>query len=101
MEDFDHVYRFELLETEHQEFVDGHSKLTIDTSLDFLADKCQKMIPMDSSVQPIWMVVHTTYQEELQLLIDHARDVAKIEQVEPKFVILSDVPPTRFRNTLS
>lgn len=93
VEDFNHVYRFEPLEAEHQEFINSRSKMIIDARLDFFTARSKKKssVDMDSLTQPIWLIVHTTHQAELHMLVDHAKDIASIEQIEPKLVILSDV----------
>lgn len=93
MEPFNQAYYFEPLEIEHQHFIDNNSGLITRATLDFFAGKAQKAVPLPSSTQPIWLIVHTTRLEEVQLLLDHARDIAEIEQVKPSFIILSDVKP--------
>ena len=88
---FTNTYRFEPLETDHQQFINSHCTSIIDASLNFFSNTPNRMVFTYHLTQPIWLIVHTTHQEELKLLIDHAQDIADIEQVKPHFIILSDV----------
>ncbi len=89
--EFDQAYRFEPLETEHQQFIDFHCKRVVDVSLDYLSGQSQKPPPLMDSKEPVWLIIHTSHEDELRVLIDHAEDIATIEGITPKLVILSDV----------
>ncbi|MEM1406836.1 MAG: hypothetical protein AAGG59_08690 [Bacteroidota bacterium] len=88
---FNSIYRFEPLETDHQVFIQKHGKQIIDVSLDFSFLRSNKPPPTKKLSQPLWLIVHSTHQEELKLLVDHAQDIAKLKQLHPHFVVLSDV----------
>ncbi|MDW3193559.1 MAG: hypothetical protein R8G66_14385 [Cytophagales bacterium] len=87
---FTNVYRFESLEAEYQEYLDKHSRAI--TSVDFSASSFaeENRHPLGQSEQPIWLVVHSSSEEELALLIDHAFDLAFIEKKRPRIIVLSD-----------
>ncbi|MDW7694502.1 hypothetical protein R9C00_07105 [Flammeovirgaceae bacterium SG7u.111] len=84
------AYIFEELENEHQQFIAENSSHLLNASLHF-PSPANKPSAVEKLKKPIWLVVHTSQQEELEVLIDHAQDLAKIEQVEPEIVILSDL----------
>ncbi|MEM6523943.1 MAG: hypothetical protein AAF693_09130 [Bacteroidota bacterium] len=88
---FNTIYCFEPLEVDHQAFIQNYGKQIIDVSLDFSFLRSNKLPPTKKLTQPLWLIVHSTHAEELKLLVDHAQDIAKMEQVWPDFVILSDV----------
>lgn len=85
---FDSTYYFEPLHTDHQQFIKVNSKLTIEATLDYQIDANRVV---NKRAKPLWLIVHSTYQEELQLLIHHAQDIAKLERIDPEFLVLSDV----------
>ncbi|MBL3657254.1 hypothetical protein [Fulvivirga sediminis] len=37
-----------------------------------------------------WIIVHTSHLEEVQVLIDHAKDLAMLERVNPEIIVLTD-----------
>ncbi|MEM8568159.1 MAG: hypothetical protein AAGF85_16980 [Bacteroidota bacterium] len=88
---FNNIYRFESLESDHQVFIQNHGKQIIDSSLDFSFLSSKTQPSLQKLLQPLWLIVHSTHSEELKLLADHARDIAKLEQLHPHFVVLSDV----------
>ncbi|MEM6526572.1 MAG: hypothetical protein AAF693_22460 [Bacteroidota bacterium] len=87
----DTIYHFEPLETDHQVFIQNRSQRIIEASLNFSFLNSEKPPSPKKLSQPLWLIVHSTHPEELKLLVDHAQDIAKLEQVHPHFVILSDV----------
>ncbi|MEM9859689.1 MAG: hypothetical protein AAF843_20215 [Bacteroidota bacterium] len=88
---FNTIYRFEPLETDHQLFIQSHGKQIIKVSLDFSFLQSNKLPTTKKLSQPLWLIVHSTHPEELKLLLDHAQDIAKLEQIQPHFIVLSDV----------
>ena len=42
-----------------------------------------------TTINPIWLIVHSEPQEEVLTLYDHARDISYAEMVTPTFVIVS------------
>lgn len=88
---FTNVYRFEALEFEHQDYLEKYSQAII--PIDFLVSSFEgdNKHPLAQSKQPIWLVVHSSSVSELELLIDHARDLAQIENTYPKLIVLSDM----------
>ncbi|MEO1096524.1 MAG: hypothetical protein AAFX57_02060 [Bacteroidota bacterium] len=88
---FNSIYRFEPLDIDHQAFIQNHGNQIIKSPLnfDFLISK--KPPSTKKLLQPLWLIVHSTHLEELKLLLDYAQDIAKLEQVNPHFVVLSDV----------
>ncbi|MEM7109860.1 MAG: hypothetical protein AAF519_16665 [Bacteroidota bacterium] len=88
---FNDIYRFEPLESDHQMFIQNHGKQIIDCSLDFSFLRSNKTPSIKKPLQPLWLIVHSTHPEELELLLHHAQDIAQLEQVSPYFVVLSDV----------
>ncbi|MEM9857911.1 MAG: hypothetical protein AAF843_11160 [Bacteroidota bacterium] len=90
IETFTSTYTFEPLESDHQHFIKRNSKTLIKTSLDYTSDR-KIIIPKKKSSASIWLIVHSTHQQELLLLIDHAMDIAMLEKKDPEFVVISDV----------
>ncbi len=88
---FNKIYRFEPLESDHQVFIENQGELIIDGFLDFDFLISKKPPSTKKLLQPLRLIVHSTHPEEMKLLLDHAQDIAKLEQVSPLFVVLSDV----------
>ncbi|MEM7549503.1 MAG: hypothetical protein AAF363_07510 [Bacteroidota bacterium] len=88
---FDNTYQFEPLEPDHQLFIETYCNSIVSYSLDYKArDLDQKQLEKSLS-KSIWLIVHSTQPEELQILVDHAQDIAKLERIKPKFIVISDV----------
>ena len=82
---------FEPLEAAHIEHLQEHSTRIINASLNYPApnkNEVEKKVRKLS--QPIWLIVHTSNGEELQILLDHAKDLARLEKKKPCFIVLSD-----------
>ena len=88
--EFESSFLFEELEEPHYTFLLNHSKKVEKVELRCpLPDKAFTH-PLFGEQQPIWLIVHTSNPAEVRLLLDHARDIASIERVEPHFVVLSN-----------
>lgn len=89
---FHQSFIFESLEDEHYRFIKSCSKELIPSSLVYPPSEPTKAALNISQVrQPIWLIVHTTHQEEVEILIQHARDLAQLEGQSPQMVVLTDV----------
>ena len=93
--EFNTAFLFEELEAPHQAFIERHSRQVARIQLDYPAPDLSFSHALLDSDQPIWLIVHTSRQEEVTLLLDHARDIASIENAHPCFVVLSDTRTER------
>ena len=85
------TFRFEQLEPDHQKFVERTSQKLEEILLTY-SSVAQGGPPILSKKKgPFWLIQHTSVEEELQLLIDHACEIASIEEVAPSFIVLSDL----------
>lgn len=58
------------------------------------------VVPLPATIQaefqalprPLWLIVHSQPQEEVEALIDMARDQARLEAVAPTFCVITQVP---------
>lgn len=87
---FETTYQLEQLCPPHQQFINSHSR-----QIEMLPLKYPQPQPVRHPLllqrKPIWLIVHTSHEEELQLLIDHALDIAQIEKCEAQLVVLSEL----------
>ncbi len=92
---FDHTYWFEPLEKEHEEFISEFSTLTDYVELHYPPPDPER-IPLTQipTGKPIWLIVHSFEKGEVDLLLHYARDIARIENKHPAFIVLSDQPVT-------
>ncbi|MBL6449395.1 hypothetical protein JMN32_23995 [Fulvivirga sp. 29W222] len=84
------VYVFEPLEPDHESYVKTatqvkHMELSFPSPTHIL-EKLEKYN------QPVWLVVHTTHLDEIEVLLNHAVDLAKMEGNDPHIVVLCDQP---------
>lgn len=86
----DCVFVFEPLEPEHDNYV-KNAALVKRVEMSFPAPK-GKPEALRQFSKPIWLVVHTTHEDEIEVLIDHAIDLANIEGSQPQLVVLCDQP---------
>jgi len=88
---FSKVYQLEPLEPEHEDFIRQHSleiaPLRLHYPVGSVANIPPELIP---SHRPIWLIVHAFHKEETETLLQYARDVARLENINPCFVVLSD-----------
>ena len=89
---FHKAYVFEPLENEHLQFLKDHFSEIILADLQY--PEPEGLVSIEKKIRgfkkPIWLIVHSTHSEELEVLINHAIDLATIERKDPQFVILSD-----------
>lgn len=87
---FETTFCFESLSSDHLQFINTHSKQIRNAELKYsLPSQVDHKIL--KAEKPIWLIVHTTNREELNMLIDHALDVANIRKTNPQLVVLSDI----------
>lgn len=88
---FSKVYRLEPLEPEHENFIRSHSSEIISLRLHYpegsVMNIPQKLLPPH---KPVWLIVHAFHKEETETLYQYAKDVARLEKINPSFVVLSD-----------
>ncbi|MEM6831103.1 MAG: hypothetical protein AAF551_11365 [Bacteroidota bacterium] len=88
---FKRTFCFEPLTPDHQKFIQSSSQEVLRTTLRYPSPQ-----PISHKVlhlkKPLWLIVHTTYKEEINLLLDHAMDIANIQKCTPQFVVLTDQP---------
>ncbi|MDN5203660.1 hypothetical protein QQ008_19885 [Fulvivirgaceae bacterium BMA10] len=90
---FHKVIKLEPLENDHEAFINASSG-NITTMLlkypDPDADKTGDQINHIDS--PIWLIVHAFHKEELEQIIEYAVETARLENKEPYWVIISNIP---------
>jgi hypothetical protein len=88
---FEQTFCFEELEENHQNFIEQCSQSITPITLRYEQSDPSKIpaakIPAN---KPIWLVVHAFNREELEALLNYAKEMAKIERQNPTFVVLSD-----------
>lgn len=86
----DTAYIFETLELAHQNYIDAHAYLQESMQLRFPLKSTlpQKLKTIDG--KELWLIVHTSQKEEVEVLLDQAIDMARIAQKQPAFVVLTD-----------
>ena len=89
---FEISYCFEPLSKDHQSFILSNSKGHQAFQLSYPKPQPQRAkafaLPLH---HPLWLIVHSTHQEELEVLIHQAKDIAAIQKCSPHFLVLSDV----------
>lgn len=88
---FHQTYCFEELEEDHKRFIEQTSKAVTPITLRYPTPDETK-IPASQIPQgkPIWLIVHSFIQEEVEALVAYAKEMAKIEDKNPAFVVLTD-----------
>jgi len=88
---FEKIFVFEPLEEPHQSFLKKQAREIISVKLEYPSSTNEQIRrKIERLNRPIWLVVHTSDQKELELLWQHAQDIALVEQIAPQWVILSD-----------
>ena len=92
---FDKIYVFEQLEAKHGLFLAKSNQKIENFKLDYSwMSSAQSEQTIGNRIvewkAEIWLIVHTSDQEETQLLISHAQDIAEIEGKKPKLIILTN-----------
>ncbi|NQZ78788.1 MAG: hypothetical protein HRT61_22135, partial [Ekhidna sp.] len=86
---FETAFLFEELEEAHFSYIASHSSSVLEVELGYGSADPSFDHPLISQEKPIWLIVHSSNVQEVTMLVDHAVDVASIEQVQPHFVVLS------------
>ncbi|GAA4835489.1 hypothetical protein [Algivirga pacifica] len=90
---FEQALLMESLEQEHLDYLSVTSK-------EVLAFSWPKTLPVctisltdylseSESQKPLWLLVHSTPQEEVEALADYAQEVALIEGIDPCFILIT------------
>lgn len=88
---FNTVFAFEPLEEKHQKYIDIYTDEFIQTKLNYSANSNTEVEKRVEEIKsPVWLIVHSSNQEELELLWQHAQDIALVNQIEPQWIVLSD-----------
>ena len=82
----------EPLEDEHLSWLKKHSEDI--EEINFIRKLSAKKEITKISKEPTWLVVHSQPSEEVDLLIEHAMDLAKMETHDAKLVVISGVMPS-------
>lgn len=83
----------EPLEPAHSEFVYQQADLCAEVALQYGWKYDAVPVELAEVARPIWLVVHSTHQEEVGALVAHASDMAKMEGAAPSIVVISDCQP--------
>jgi hypothetical protein len=88
---FDECIYFEELEEAHMQFIKRVSGKVSFAELGY-PQPAPKRIPTEiiPADKPIWLIVHSFFYEEVEMLIGYAKAIAKMEMEDPAFVVLSD-----------
>ncbi|UII25858.1 hypothetical protein LVD15_21545 [Fulvivirga maritima] len=82
---------FEELEKEHQKYLLAHSG-NMKKSKPSLELNNRNILYNRKLCNKYWLVVHSSNQEEVQVLIDHAKDMAMLEGATPEILVVTDQP---------
>lgn len=84
------TYIVENVDNEHFEFIDSNSNQQLRLTLDYQKSKPTKeVLEIFNSPKEIWLIVHSTPIDEVLALLEHAKDIANVENKNPQFVIIS------------
>lgn len=85
------TFLLETLEPLHLQFIAENTDEAVTLRLNYPEPEPSRiqlsLVPPD---KPLWLIVHSSDKEEVQLLHDHAVEIAAIEGVNPFLVVLSD-----------
>jgi hypothetical protein len=89
--DFETVYQLEELEDEHLNFLSSKTKNIEQLTLNYPQPEEINLsafkIPSD---KVLWLIVHAFNTDELEMLVQYAKEAAYQEQCNPYFVVISD-----------
>ncbi len=93
--EFDKIYMFEQLEVEHEFFLAKSNQKIESLKLNYSwMSSAQSKQTIKNRIEEweedIWLIVHTSDEEETQLLVSHAQDISEIERKTPQLVILTN-----------
>jgi len=88
---FEVSYCFEELSADHLSYIYTYSRRHEPFKLNYPKPTASLLQPSLKSSQPIWLIIHTTHKEELEILISHAQDIAFITKCSPRYMVFTDV----------
>ncbi|MFT5917007.1 MAG: hypothetical protein ACI81T_003520 [Bacteroidia bacterium] len=93
--EFDKNYLFEPLKVKHEKFLSKNSQNTLKVELDYswmssVKSKQEILHRIGKKEDEIWLVVHTSDEEETQLLISQAQDISEIEGKKIQLIVLTN-----------
>lgn len=88
---FFYVYQLEELEDGHQQFITSKASTIEKLTIDYPPAQIDNIIsnPLYNH-KPRWLIVHAFNKEELESLVQYAQEVARQENLQPFFLVLSD-----------
>lgn len=87
---FKKTYIVDFLSVEQEHFIKKFSKKTISLSLKYQINKPDKQtLKSFSTVKSNWLIVHSSPKEELAVLIEQAKDLARIQNSSPRLLVIS------------
>jgi len=85
---YEKVYQLEALEPGHLGYLKQCTKEVFSTNLQYPTPNPARVThPFQ---EPLWLIVHSFHQEEVESLIRFAEDQARIEKVNPTFLVITD-----------
>lgn len=99
---FDKTFILEKLSFEHQEWIDNNSKKQEKIKLHYPILKPNSLMKNLKSKQlnPIWLIVHSQPTEEVDFLYNYASELADIQGIKPKIIIISKVKLTEKKQVI-
>jgi len=88
---FDKTFVVEKLDLEQSNFIKQNSSDTQEIELMYSTGRNPELrrAILSTFRNPPWLIVHSEPFEELQLLVDYARDTAEIEKMNPEYLVIS------------
>ncbi len=87
---FEKVYQLEALEADHLGYLKKCAKEIVSTNIQYLVPNPARVTHQFQ--KPLWLIVHSFHPEEIESLIRYAEDQARIEKVNPGFLVITDQP---------
>ncbi len=88
---FDTVYCLEELEEAHQQFITQRAKAIQQLTLHYPAPSSTVTVnDITPKNKPLWLVVHAHSKQEVESLVHYAQDVARQQDIDVFFLVLSD-----------
>jgi len=85
---YEKVYQLEALEPAHLAYLKNSTKEIIPTNIHYPPPNPARITHQFQ--KPLWLIVHSFHQEEVESLIRYAEDQARIEKVNPTFLVITD-----------
>jgi len=89
---FEETLIFEELEEAHMQFVNKVSANISHIDLNYPEADTSKILSQEvvAMDKPIWLIVHSFIREEVEALVAYAKEIARLENQDPVFMVLSD-----------